>query len=157
MKVAICRKKDGGVALVRVCNKQGEIIYKGDLDEHLQAVVEANGFVSYRIADVSDLPKGEGDSYDCTFRDAFTDEYEGSQIDIDLDKAKVCVAHVRRRCKRSALFTEVDSDNPNISLKPEGEVLRSKIKSNDDALQIEIDESKDLEELEQVMKNGGLM
>lgn len=157
MKIAVCRKKDGGVALVRICNKKGEIIHKGDLDEHLQSVVAANGFVSYRIADVSDLPKGEGDSYDRTFVNAFTDDYEGSQIDIDLDKAKVCVAHARRRCKRSALFANVDSDNPNLQLNPEGEVLRSKIKSDDDALQVEIDACKDITELEEVMRKGCLL
>lgn len=47
------------------------------------------GCVSYRIADTSDLPGGKADgTYDKSFREAFTDNNSGSQVDVDMDKAR---------------------------------------------------------------------
>ena len=158
MKVAIFKKKDGGINLGRICDINGNIAYKGDIEAHLQSVVEGNeDFISYRIADTSNLPGGGGYNYDPTFFEAFTDDLEGEQIDIDLEKAKLLKAHPARRKLRSENFKPVDGDTPYAALSPDGEALRKSIKNKDDQLQIDIDSAVDEKELRDVMINGGLL
>lgn len=57
--------------------------------------------LEYRIADSSIIPK------DRTFRNAWTDDYEGAQVDVDMSKAKDI--HMEKiREKRNEKLAELD-------------------------------------------------
>lgn len=158
MKVAIFKKKDGSIALGRICDPEGNVVCNGDIEKHLESVVDANDeFTCFRITETSNLPAGSGANYDATFFEAFTDDLEGEQIDVDLNKAKDKVAHPRRRALRSERFKPVDGDLPYTSLNESGESVRVSIKSEDDQLQEDINSASNEHELRDVMLKGGLM
>ena len=157
MKCAIFKINDGRALVGMICNEQG-IVIDPNISAHLDSVVtENNDLVSWRITDHLDLPGGHGnDRFDNTFKGAFTDELVGSQVDIDLPKAKE-IAHAKRRIKRSEEYKVYDGDNMYVSVAPTAQIERDNIKARYDQVQINLDNAVDISSLKAEMIKEGLI
>ena len=71
-------------------------------------------------------------------------------ITVNIEKARN-IAHPLRREKRDALYIPIDRGSPHAVLNAEGESLRAAVKAEDDAIQIEIEGAKTVEDLTAVM------
>ncbi len=110
MKCVIYKTEDGRALVGIVCNQAGEII-SPDIDKHLDDVLARDpGLVSWRITDHLNLPGGSGDDrYDNTFSEAFTDELDGDQVDVDMPRARVI--HMDRiRGERNRKLLRLDTE-----------------------------------------------
>lgn len=157
MKCAVFKTTYGGALVSRICDEQGLVI-STDIDKHLDRIVEENpNLISWRITDHLNLPGGHSnDQFDNTFKEAFTDELLGDQVDVDLPAA-VLIAHIKRRVKRSGEYKEVDGDVMHVAVTLAGQVKRDTIQIKYDRIQIDLDEAADVDALKAVMILEGLI
>ena len=82
-------------------------------------------------------------------------KFEAGVITVDFEAAK-SVAHAKRRAKREEGYNVVDGGNMFVVLDAEGQALRQKVKTPDDACQEGINNASDETSLILVMQNAGL-
>lgn len=88
MDVIIYRKIDGGVALGLIYNAAGQLLCNPQV-EGARVVAASPDLESFRVGKAEDIPGiTEDGRYDKYFFEAFTDENPGSQVDIDMPKAR---------------------------------------------------------------------
>lgn len=157
MKCAILKKNNGLVDVAIICNSKGEVISK-DINKHLDDVIsQSEGlYTSWRITDHLNLPGGKDvDKFDKTFIGAFTDEFEGDQIDVDLNEAKAIAHSKYRRPIRDGAYLPIDGGSMHAVLSEDGSMLRAKVKSADDNCQIEIENASSTEEIKVAIRKIG--
>ena len=78
--------------------------------------------ISFRVADISELPKGEGIKYDAEFRGAF--ESDGSSISVNMEKARNI--HLDRiKFARNEKLKVLDIETmKGVDVQPQKQVLR---------------------------------
>ena len=157
MKCVVYKTIDGRALIGSICNEQGVII-DPDIDTHLDRVVtETEELVSWRITDHTNLPGSYSvDRYDSTFKEAFTDELYGDQVDVDLPEAKL-IAHRARRVKRSEEYKLVDGDIMDVAVTPVGQSKRDAIKSKYDQVQLDLENAGNVDTLKAAMVKEDLV
>ena len=160
MRCVIYKMQDGSAKVGRICKEDGSLCAPSEeaLIQHLNNIV-LNGpdIIGYRFAEHTDLPGCEGShGYDATFRNAFHDEKEGKQVDVDMPKAKE-IAHNCRRCKRDEDMKPLDTQSTIPHLHDDAEAKRGVVREKDATLQDDLDACTTPEALKQKMVDGGLL
>lgn len=117
------------------------------------------GLWSARVIDTSELPGSDPNTFDKTFRAAYTDKVPGNQINIDIPKAKE-IAHEMRREDRQKKMEPLDKEE---SFASTSDIRKNEIRSekraildSNAAVQDAIDGSLDEDELRAVLKGAGI-
>lgn len=160
MRCVVYKMADGSAKVGRICNEAGKLCAPSEeaLLKHLDGIVARNGdILGYRFAEHTDLPGAEGNhGYDATFRNAFTDDKPGKQVDVDMPKAKD-IAHTHRRRQRDELMAPLDTKSTIPSEAVAAEAARVVVRSTNSETQVSIDAAADPVALKQVMVDKGLV
>lgn len=152
MKCAILKRTDGFADVAMICNEKGEII-SGDVEQMLDSVVSNSlgVYSSWRITEHTNLPGGSGDCYyDNFFSSAFTDDLEGEQVDIAIEKAKE-IAHFHRRNDRESKMAPLDIKSTIPAFSELAESERQKIRDVNTEVQSLIDISTMPEQIKEAL------